>query len=174
MRFACCISKGVNTQSESLTMIDFQQQQCLLGSIPLLSYTYIVYLVVALIENLTKTPLPAAHVNSWFIPSHNYMSGRTGFYPLDILNEKLYQLIKLQTITIKNSHSTELCHKLRVLTVFRFSNLVLADAEFPWYWKQFWLLPKYDCKSWGKQELSHERILSYQVGSQYPQFVAEN
>ena len=63
-RFACCISKSVNTQSESLTMIDFQQQQCLLQSTSLLSYAFLVYLVVVLNENLTKTPLPAAHVNS--------------------------------------------------------------------------------------------------------------
>jgi hypothetical protein len=64
MGFACWISKCKNTQSEFVTLIDFQQQKWLLERTSILSYMYIVYLVLALIENCKKTPLPAAQVNS--------------------------------------------------------------------------------------------------------------
>jgi len=51
MGFACWITKGKNTQSGSVTLIDFQQQQCLLERTSIFRYTYIVYLAVVLIEN---------------------------------------------------------------------------------------------------------------------------
>jgi len=50
MRFACWISKGTNTQSEYLNVLDFQQKR-LRERTSLLGYTYIVSIAVVLIEN---------------------------------------------------------------------------------------------------------------------------
>jgi len=47
----CWISNVTNTQSEYLKLFDFQQQQPLRESTSMLSYKYIVYLVLVLIEN---------------------------------------------------------------------------------------------------------------------------
>jgi len=63
--FVCWISNGTNTQSDYLKFIILQQQQMLRKHTTIFCYTYIGYLAVVFIENWTKTPVPAAHVNSW-------------------------------------------------------------------------------------------------------------
>jgi len=65
MRFACLITKCTNTQSEYVTLIALRHQQRFRQRTSMLSSTHIVSLLVNLIDAWTKTPLPAAQVNSW-------------------------------------------------------------------------------------------------------------
>ena len=51
MSVVCWISKVTNTNSEYLKLIEFQQKQQLCKRTSMICYTYIVYLVVVLMEN---------------------------------------------------------------------------------------------------------------------------
>jgi len=73
---------------------------------------------------------------------------------------------------MKKFQSPELCHKFRVLTVFRSSTLVLGLAHPQRLWPQTWLPCIHICTSWGKQELSNRRRIYYNVGLQQPRFAA--
>jgi len=63
----------------------------------------------------------------------------------------------------KDFHLPEVCHKFRVLTVFRTSTLVLPDAQTRWLWKQDWLPYKHICKSGGKHQFNYQRRVYNQV-----------
>lgn len=126
-------------------------------------------LLVVVIDIWTKTPLPFAHVNSWF----KSISTKTcsGEPDSDICwifkTKKIKKLIELQTITIKTFHSPDVCHKIRVLTVFRSPTLVHALAQPQRWWEQTCLPCCSIFNSWGKHEFNHCRHFWYQVGSQY-------
>ena len=79
----------------------------------------------------------------------------------------------------KDFHLPEVCHKFRVLTVFRTSTLVLPDAQTRWLWKQDWLPYKHICKSGGKHQFNYQRRVYNQVPFTIPtlcslQFAAVN
>jgi hypothetical protein len=54
------------------------------------------------------------------------MFRRTKFKPLNVLNINILKLLNLEAAKIKKFHSTEVFHEFGVLTVCRFSTLVLA------------------------------------------------
>jgi hypothetical protein len=137
----------------------------------MLLYTYIVSVLVVLIDTWTKTPLPAAHFNSWSnsLPTTT-CSGENRIQTAVYSKWKCILVNKFTNRKFKNFHSPEICHKFRVLSVFRSSTLVLQVVLREWFWRQPWLSCRHFCNSRGKQELNHCWTASHQVGSKYPLF----